>query len=205
MNESYQKLLDLPKQTRDKNKKFIKAWTQGQTGYPLVDAAMRCVEETGFLNCRLRAMVVSFFTHLLWQPWTAGSGHLARMFIDYEPGIHFSQFQMQAGTTGINTIRIYNPIKQSKEKDKDGAFIKRWVPELRDLPTKYIHEPWEMTDLDSLLYNFKLGKNYPRPIVEFSKAYKLAKDKLWKLKKSNANQYISKAIVKKHTRMQKKL
>lgn len=181
-----------------KDKKFLKAWASGQTGYPLIDAAMRCVQETGYLNFRLRASVVSFFTHILWQPWQAGSGHLARMFLDYDPGIHFAQLQMQAGTTGINTIRIYNPIKQSKEKDKDATFIKKWVPELKDLPVKFIHEPWEMTQMDCLLYSFVLGEDYPRPIVDFKMAYKRAQDDLWKIKKSQANKMTSQSIIKKH-------
>lgn len=187
---------------RKKNKEFIKAWKDGQTGYPLVDAAMRCVEQTGYLNFRLRAMIVSFLTHLLWQPWQAGTGHLARMFLDYEPGIHFSQFQMQAGTTGINTIRIYNPIKQSLEKDKNADFIKRWVPELRELPVEFIHEPWKMTTMDQLMYEFTPGESYPHPIVDFDKAYKYAQESLWKIKKSSETRQNNKGILKRHARKQ---
>lgn len=187
-----------------KNKKFIKAWKSGMTGYPLVDAAMRCVEQTGYLNFRLRSMVVSFLTHLLWQPWQSGAGHLARQFLDYEPGIHFSQFQMQAGTTGINTIRIYNPIKQSKEKDKEGIFIRKWVPELREIPNEYIHEPWMLSEIDSLMYGFKIGRDYPEPIVEFETAYKYARDKLWELRKSDKSKKSSREVLKKHVRNSKK-
>ncbi|MCR9204452.1 MAG: deoxyribodipyrimidine photo-lyase, partial [Halobacteriovoraceae bacterium] len=103
-----------------KEKRLIKAWKEGRTGYPLVDASMRCVNATGYLNFRMRAMAVSFFTHLLWQPWREGARYLARMFLDYEPGIHYPQFQMQAGTTGVHTVRIYNPTKQAKDKDPKG-------------------------------------------------------------------------------------
>lgn len=181
-----------------KNKKYIKAWKAGMTGYPLIDAAMRCVAETGYLNFRLRSTVVSFLTHLLWQPWQAGVGHLARQFLDYEPGIHFAQFQMQAGTTGINTIRIYNPIKQSKEKDQEGVFIKRWVPELKNIPKEFIHEPWKMTEMDQLMYEFKLGRDYPKPIIDFEKEHKNAREKLWKIKNSDKNKYHAKRILKKH-------
>lgn len=182
-----------------KDKKLIKAWKEGMTGYPLVDAAMRCVQETGVLNFRLRSTVASFLTHLLWQPWQAGAPHLARMFLDYEPGIHFSQFQMQAGTTGVNMIRIYNPIKQSKEKDKNAEFIKRWVPELKNLPLNFIHEPWTMTEMDMLMHEFRLGVDYPYPIVDFEKAYKYAQEKLWQLKNSEANRHNAKIILQKHT------
>jgi deoxyribodipyrimidine photo-lyase len=182
------------------NKEFLKAWKKGETGYPLIDAAMRCVKETGYLNFRLRSTVVSFLTHLLWQPWQAGARYLARQFLDYEPGIHFSQFQMQAGTTGINTIRIYNPIKQSLEKDKEAVFIKKWVPELRHLPVEFIHRPWEMTEMDQMLHQFSLGRDYPRPIVQFEEAYKKAQENLWREKKSTDARKHSQKILSTHGR-----
>ncbi len=106
------------------------AWAEGRTGYPMVDACMRCLGETGWINFRMRAMLMSFAAYHLWLHWRPVGLHLARLFVDYEPGIHWSQCQMQSGTTGINTLRIYNPTKQAQDHDPDGVFVRRWIPEL---------------------------------------------------------------------------
>lgn len=118
------------------------AWTEGRTGYPMVDACMRSLNATGWINFRMRAMLVSFASYDLWLDWRATAPFLARAFIDYEPGIHYPQVQMQSGTTGINTIRIYDPVKQGLDHDPTGDFVRRWVPELASLEGPAVHQPW---------------------------------------------------------------
>lgn len=176
-----------------------KAWREGRTGVPLVDAAMRCLVTTGFVNFRLRAMLASFFTHLLWQPWQDCTEHLAQNFLDFEPGIHFPQLNMQSGETGVNTIRIYNPVKNSKEHDPDGVYIKRWVPELSKLPSSYIHEPWNIPPMELQFLDFKLGKDYPNPIVDIQRMRTFASDTLYTYKKRAAVKKEGQRIVEKHT------
>jgi deoxyribodipyrimidine photo-lyase len=193
INKGFQKL------KKDIVDHYQTAWKTGHTGYPLVDACMRCLNETGYLNFRMRALLVSFFTHNLWQPWQAASQHLSKMFLDFEPGIHFPQLQMQAGETGTNMLRIYNPIKNSLEHDPDAVFIKKWVPELRDLEIMFAHEPYLMTPMEQQFNNFILGEHYPYPIVNMDTTRKKASDTLWNLRKNKKVREESARILKKHT------
>ncbi|MEZ4799331.1 MAG: deoxyribodipyrimidine photo-lyase [Flavobacteriales bacterium] len=182
------------------NPEIVNAWKQGKTGIPMIDACMRCVVETGYINFRMRSMLVSFLTHHLQQPWQSGTHHLAKAFLDYEPGIHYPQFQMQAGTMGVNTIRIYNPVKQGKDHDPNGDFIKKWLPELANLPTPFVHEPWEMTAFEEETHDFHLGKNYPYPIVNLEDSAKKARELIWSVKRSAEVKANNSEILKKHTK-----
>jgi deoxyribodipyrimidine photo-lyase len=172
----------------------LAAWSEGRTGYPFIDAAMRYLNATGWINFRMRAMLMSFASYDLWLPWQESGLALARKFIDYEPGIHWPQSQMQAGETGINTVRIYSPVKQSYDQDPQGIFIREWVPELAAVPDTHLHEPWKLAADDRAL----LCPDYPKRIVDHAAAAKAAKDNIYALRRKPEARAEAKAVVQKH-------
>jgi deoxyribodipyrimidine photo-lyase len=173
------------------------AWCGGRTGYPLVDACMRALHQTGWINFRMRAMLVSFACYHLWLHWRQPAVHLARLFLDYEPGIHYSQVQMQAGVTGINTVRIYSPIKQVADQDPQGEFIRRYVPELEGVPAHLLAEPHRMTLMEQSLYGCRIGEDYPPPIVDHVAAYQSARQRIYQVKRSPAARSLSVEVQRK--------
>jgi deoxyribodipyrimidine photo-lyase len=167
--------------------RYLEAWSTGQTGEPLVDACMRCLNATGFINFRMRAMCLSYAIYALHLPWQRVGERLATLFYDYEPGIHWSQVQMQAGVVGINTLRVYSPEKQLKDQDPDGSFVKQWIPELRDFTAAEIQQ-----------YATRTLGQYPPPIVTFKAASKHMKDLMYGLKKSPEAQASKTSVLAQH-------
>ena len=176
----------------------LEAWSEGRTGYPFVDACMRALRATGWINFRMRAMLMSFASYDLWLPWRPSGLRLARMFTDYEPGIHWPQVQMQSGTTGINTLRMYAPVKQSVDQDPRGVFIRRWVPELGRVPDVFIHEPWRMPTAAQEASGCVVGRDYPLPVVDHAEAVRFARGKFTELKRRAEHREAARAVFARH-------
>jgi len=166
------------------------AWKAGETGYPMVDACMRALKAHKWINFRMRAMLVSFASYHLWLDWRRTAPWLAKQFLDYEPGIHYSQFQMQSGTTGINTLRIYSPAKQVLDQDPDGAFIHRWCPELEGLTGKALANPESAPGAAE--------RAYPAPIVDHATATREARSRIMQRRRTAEARSESRAVFRKH-------
>ncbi len=176
----------------------LAAWQAGRTGYPLVDACMRSLLATGWLTFRMRALLVSFAAYSLWLHWRPVGLHLARHFLDFEPGIHWSQLQMQSGTTGINTLRIYNPTKQAVDQDPHGIFIRRWLPELGEVPDLYLHEPWKMPAAVQQAAGCRIDTEYPAPIIDHAVAVREAKQRMARARGSAAAREQARDVARRH-------
>jgi deoxyribodipyrimidine photo-lyase len=180
------------------NAAHFAAWCAGRTGYPMVDACMRSLKATGWLNFRMRAMLVSFASYHLWLHWRQTGLFLARQFLDFEPGIHWSQMQMQSGTTGINTLRIYSPTKQAQDQDPQGLFIRRWCPELARVPLPYLAEPWKMDISVQRMAGCLVGVDYPAPIVDDKVAMQAAKNRMYGLRQTAPARAEASAVQARH-------
>ena len=180
------------RQTPDDSASF-ESWRRGETGVPFVDACMRYLNAAGWINFRMRAMLMSFASYQLWLDWRKPGEHLARQFTDYEPGIHWSQVQMQSGTTGMNTPRIYNPVKQGYDQDPRGEFIRRWIPELESVPDAFLQEPWRWEG-----HRAVLDKHYPAPIVDHLAARKRASDRIHALRRASGHRALATDIARRH-------
>ncbi|AXR79322.1 Deoxyribodipyrimidine photolyase [Natrarchaeobaculum sulfurireducens] len=146
---------------------LVDAWKRGRTGFPMVDAAMRCLRESGWLNFRMRAMAASFFAHILQQPWWIGADWYHRHLIDSDVGINYTQWQSQASLVGTPAQRVYNPRKQVRDQDPDGEWITEWVPELAALPSQFLDRPERTPLAVQQECGVHIGDSYPRPVVDF--------------------------------------
>jgi deoxyribodipyrimidine photo-lyase len=180
----------------DWNPAHFAALTAGRTGWPLVDACAAMLRETGWINFRMRAMLVSVAAYPLWLHWRPVGLWLARQFLDYEPGIHWPQMQMQSGTTGINVPRIYNPVKQARDHDPHGHFVRRWLPALRQVPDSWLFEPWRMPEAMQLRHGLRPASTAAPP-VDLDAATRLAKQRLFALRRPEIKSAKA-AIVEKH-------
>ena len=177
----------------------FEALKEARTGWPMVDACVNMLKETGWLNFRMRAMLVSVAAYPLWLHWRPVGEWLATQFLDYEPGIHWSQMQMQSGTTGINATRVYNPIKQAQDHDPKGIFVRHWLPAMRNVPDSWLFEPWKMPNFQRLSSSDSGNRNaLAAPLVDLALSTRESKHKLHALRKTESVRAGKSAVLDKH-------
>ncbi len=166
-----------------KNKKFLNAWKKGLTGYPIVDAGMRELYETGWMHNRVRMITASFLVKHLLIHWREGEKHFQNCLVDFNSANNTAGWQWVSGcgADAAPYFRIFNPILQGEKFDKKGNYVKKWVKELIEIPEEFIHKPWEMTNK---IENFELGKHYPLPIVDHQTARESALQAFQRIKKN---------------------
>lgn len=150
----------------------LKAWQKGLTGYPIVDAGMRELWTTGWMHNRVRMIVGSFLVKDLLLPWQEGAKWFWDTLVDADLANNTLGWQWVAGCGADASpyFRIFNPMTQGEKFDPDGAYVRKWVPELANMPTKWIHNPWEASEGELRMAGVTLGETYPRPIVDHSEA-----------------------------------
>ena len=183
---------------QDFSQEYFEALKQARTGWPMVDACVTMLRETGWLNFRMRAMLVSVAAYPLWLHWRPVGEWLATQFLDYEPGIHWSQLQMQSGTTGINTTRVYNPIKQAQDHDPKGIFVRRWLPPMRHVPNTWLFEPWKMPIELQHSVGIRPGSELATPLVDLALATKESKHMLHARRNTTEVRKGKDAVIEKH-------
>lgn len=160
----------------------FEAWRLGRTGWPLVDASMRSLHHNGWLNFRMRAMLVTTATHTLALPWRPVADWLSQMFVDFEPGIHYNQIQMQSNMSANPVLRLYNPVKQAIDLDPQGEFVRRWVPELATVPDEWIFMPWAIPEVLRNEFGLEGKHAYPMPFVDFEQVHRSVKAEITALR-----------------------
>lgn len=154
----------------DNDERLFRAWCEGRTGYPLVDAAMRELAETGWMHNRARMVAASFLVKNLLVDWRWGERHFMEHLVDGDPASNGGNWQWVAGvgTDAAPYFRVFNPTLQGQRFDPDGAYVRRWLPELARVPAPYVHAPWTLPRDDQIAYGCRVGRDYPAPVVDFA-------------------------------------
>lgn len=160
---------------------LVAAWQKGRTGFPMVDAAMRALVETGYINFRMRAMCASVFCYILREWWRRGADFMYAHLIDADAAINYTQWQAQAGLVGVHPIRVYDPAKQVREYDPDGDFVREYVPELAPLPDEHLPRPEKAPLAVQDEAGVDVGTDYPYPVVDFEARADRAREEMARL------------------------
>lgn len=168
----------------DNNKKSLTRWQKGETGYPIIDAGMRELWETGWMHNRVRMIVASFLTKDLFVHWRKGEDWFWDTLVDADLASNAASWQWVAGSgaDAAPYFRIFNPILQGEKFDPQGEYVKKWIPELQSVPAKWVHKPWEAPGLDLRSWGVTLGNDYPHPIVDHKVARNEALKRFEKIK-----------------------